>query len=87
LELSLRGQRRLAGRLATDQITAHRNDPLAAFWPKHCHDVSGPRAPIEAGDDRFVDLEGIHKIDNVDSDYGRLPVPKCIVRETKRVVP
>jgi hypothetical protein len=39
-ELSVRWQRRLAGFLTADQITADRNDPLAAFRPKHCHDVS-----------------------------------------------
>src|SRR5271166_1784334 len=83
-ELSVWWQRRLAGFLTADQITADRNDPLAAFRPKHRHDVGGARAPIEASDDRFVDLEGIHKIDNVDSDHGRLPVPKCIIREKTR---
>src|SRR5580700_3807526 len=84
LDLSVWWQRRLAGFLAADQIAADRNDPLAAFRPKHRHDVSGPRAPIEASDDCFVDLEGIHKIDNVDGDHGRLRVPKCSIREKTR---
>src|SRR5580658_9230957 len=84
LELGVWWQRRLPGFLAADQIAADRNDSLAAFRPKHRHDVSGPRAPIEASDDRFVDLEGIHKIDDVDSDHGRLPVPKRLVREKTR---
>src|SRR5262245_38073650 len=46
-ELSVWWQRCLAGFLTADQIAAYRNDPLAAFRPKHRHDVSGARAPIE----------------------------------------
>src|SRR5271168_1374729 len=69
LELSLRRQRRLASRLAADQITAHGDDRLAAFWPERRHDVGRPRSPIKARDDRLLDLESIHEGDDVESNY------------------
>ena len=67
-ELGLRRQRHLAGFLAADQIAAHGHHGLAALRPERRHDVGGPRAPIVAGDDRLLDLEGIHQGDDIDGD-------------------
>ncbi len=65
LQLSLWRQRHLAGFLAADQITAHRDERLAALRPQ-CSDNVGVRAaPIESGDGRLLDLEGIHQGDDV----------------------
>src|SRR4029077_4223035 len=49
-------QRRAAGRLAADEVSAHRPAPLAPLSPGRRHDVRSPRTPVEAGDDRFGDL-------------------------------
>src|ERR1700678_3257246 len=48
LQLSLRRQRRLVRCLAADQITAHRDQRLAAFWPQHSDVIRDPPSPIEA---------------------------------------
>src|SRR5580692_11629774 len=37
-------QRDLAGCLSADQITAHRNDSLAAFWPEHGDVIRAPQS-------------------------------------------
>src|SRR6476661_4535062 len=47
LELSLWWQRHLAGFLAADQITAHRDERFATFRPERRNDVGGPCAPIK----------------------------------------
>src|ERR1700722_7356747 len=77
-------QRDLAGCLSADQITAHRNDSLAAFWPEHGDVIRGPRSPIEAGDYRLVDLERIHQMDNVESHYGGLAVSNRLIGKKSR---
>ena len=56
-ELGLRQQGHLANRLAADQVAAHRYHGLAALRPEGRHDVGRPRAPIAAGDDRFLNSE------------------------------
>src|SRR5262245_53750528 len=75
-EFRLRRQWHLAEFLAADQIAAHGHHGLAAFRPERRHDVGRPRAPIAAGDNRLVDLEGIHQGNYVDGDSRRLTVPR-----------
>ena len=83
-ELSLRGQRHLAGFLAADQITAHGHHGLAALGPERRDDVGGPRSPIETGEDRLLDLESIHQGDEIDGDRRRLAVAERFAREKAR---
>src|SRR5580698_2535104 len=84
LVLNLWRQRDLAGCLATDQITAHRDDSLAALWPEHGDVIRCPRSPIKSGDYRLVDFERIHQMDNVESNDGGLAVPNRVVGEESR---
>jgi hypothetical protein len=67
LELSLWRQRHFACFLAADQITAHRDERLAAFRPERRDDVGRPCAPIKTADGRVLDLEGIHQREDVRS--------------------
>ena len=83
-ELGLRRQRHLAGFLAADQIAAHGDHGLAALRPKRRDDVGGPRAPVEAGEDRLLDLERIHQGDDIDSERRRLAVADRFAREKAR---
>jgi hypothetical protein len=54
LELSLGRQRYFPGFLATDQIPTHGDQSFATL---RCgDDISGSRAPIEAGECRFLDF-------------------------------
>ena len=86
--LGCRRQRRLAGRLAADQIAAHRHHRPAALRPERRHDVGRPRTPVEAAHDRVVDAERVHQRDRVDGQHGLLPVPHRIVgKEARRAVP
>ena len=84
LQLGLRRQRHLAGFLAADQIAAHRHHGLAALRPKRGDDVGRPRAPIEAGEGRLLDLERIHQGDGVDGDRRRLAVADRVARKKAR---
>src|ERR1700689_4313755 len=77
-------QRGLAGCLATDQITAHRDDRLATFWPEHGDVISCPCSPIEAGNYCLIDLERIHQMDNVESNHGGLAVSNRIIGKKSR---
>src|ERR1700733_8805877 len=56
LQLGLRRQRRLAGFLITDQVTADGDQSLAALRPECRHDACSTRAPIETREGRFLDL-------------------------------
>ena len=86
-ELGLRRQRHLAGFLAADQIAAHGDHGLAALRPERRDDVGGPRAPIEAGEDRLLDLESIHQGDDVDGERRRLAIAERLARKkTRRAV-
>src|SRR5262249_28759296 len=61
LVLGRRRQRESAGFLVTDQVTAHRDHGVAALRPKRCEDVGVACSPIEAGEDRLLDLECVEK--------------------------
>jgi len=78
LQLGRRRQRHLARRLAADQITAHRDQRLAALRPHGGNDVGRSRAPIKTADGGFLDLERVHQIDDVDSDHRLLAVARRI---------
>jgi len=58
LKLGLREQRQVAGCLAADQVLAHGDQRIAAFRAKRRDDVNRPGAPIEARQNRALDLEG-----------------------------
>src|SRR5207249_4702365 len=81
LELGRRRQRQLAGRLAADQIAAHRDECPAALGPERSDDARGARSPVEAGDLRMLDPERIEQIDGIASDRRLLAVAKRSVRE------
>ena len=84
LQLGLRRQRLLAGRLAADQIAAHRDQPVAALRPERGDDVGGSRSPVEAGHDRVLDPEGVHQGDGVDGQRRLLTIAGRLVREKAR---
>src|SRR5207247_6589648 len=84
LELGLGWQRHLPCRMAADQITADRDEPLAAFGPEHRHDTGRARAPVTAAEDCRVDLERIHEGDRVDGERRWLAVPHRLTREKAR---
>ena len=65
LQFGFRRQRLLAGFLAADQVSAHRDQRLATLWPKRCHDVGRPRAPVESRNGCLLDLQGVHQRDDV----------------------
>src|SRR5215211_5840867 len=73
LKLGLRRQRELADRLTPDQVAAHGNERLAALRPQRRHDVGRPRAPVEACDDRVIDLERVHQGYGIEGEGRRLP--------------
>src|SRR5205807_3949096 len=64
LILRPREQRIPAGRLAADEVSAHRHQALAALRPERRDDVSGPRSPVEASDYRLRNLQGVHESDD-----------------------
>src|SRR4051812_39113014 len=64
-KLRLRRQRHAVEFLASDQIAADGHQGLAAFRPERRDDVCRPRSPIEAGQDRSLDVERIHESDEV----------------------
>src|SRR6476469_6258685 len=66
-------------RLAADQITAHRDHCPAAFRPKCCDDVGCPRTPDETTDRDLLDLERIHKRDDINRGCRRLAVAEGVI--------
>src|SRR5580692_2299883 len=84
LKFGVRWERHLACRLAADQIAAHRDKRLAAFGPERRDDIRRPRAPIESGDNRFVDLEGVHQRNRIEGDDRLLAVSKRVARKKRR---
>src|SRR6185295_2482142 len=76
LELGLGRQRHFAGFLVADQVSAdgdERSDPL---WPKRRADAGRSPAPVEAGENRLVDPERIHEVNDIDGHSRRLAVAK-----------
>jgi hypothetical protein len=72
-------QRRLVGFRAADQIAANGNEGLAALRPERRDDVRRPCSPVIAGEDRLVDLEGIHQSDGIEGDRRLLTIAeRCI---------
>lgn len=55
-----------------DEVTAGGDKGLDALGPQGGDDVGGARAPVEAGEDGLVDLEGVHQGDDVERDGGLL---------------
>src|SRR5262249_22247351 len=78
LELRLRRQRLLAGLLAADEIAAHGDEALAALRPERRDDVTRPRAPVETGQYRLLDLERVHQAGGVEGNDRWLTVAKCV---------
>src|SRR5262249_42230823 len=70
--------------LIADQVTAHGNQGFRALRPKHREDSGIPRSPIEAGEDRFFDLESIQKVLEIDRKCRRLAVPNRRTRKKPR---
>jgi len=60
--------------LTAHQIAAHRNQRLAALGPQRGDDIGRACAPIEARENRLLDLERIHQGDDVDGDRRGLAV-------------
>src|SRR3979490_2157270 len=75
LQLSLWRQRHLVGFTAADQITAYGDEGLAALRPERGDNVGRPRSPIITGEGRLLDLEGVHKSDDIDGNHRLLAVP------------
>ena len=84
LQLGLRRQRRLAGFLAADQITAHGDQRLAALRPQRRDDVGRSRSPIKAADGRLLDFERIHQGDDIESDHRLLAVAERVAGKKAR---
>src|SRR5271154_5704887 len=88
LELSLWRQWHPAGCLAADQITAHRDERLAAFWPEHGDVISCPRSPIEPRENCLLNLESIHQSDGVQSNDRWLAIAKRVTgKKTRSSIP
>jgi hypothetical protein len=77
--LGLGGQRQLAGRLAANQVAAHRDEAVAALRPQRCDDAGASCSPIEAGDERLLDLERVQEGDGVDGERRLLAVAHGLV--------
>jgi len=58
-QIDLRRQGHLAGFLVADQIAADRDERSAALGPERGDDVGRPRSPVEARNDRLLDLERV----------------------------
>ena len=57
---------------------------MTALRPERRDDVGGPRAPIEAGEHRLVDLQRIHQRDDIEGKRRLLAVAHRIGREKPR---
>src|SRR5829696_8330765 len=68
-------QRHPAGFLVADQVTAHRDHALRTLRPERREDIGSPRSPIEAGENRLLDLESVQKVFGTDGKHRRLTVP------------
>src|SRR5580692_2226990 len=84
LKFSLWRQWHSAGLLTADQITAYRDHGLAALRPERREDVGGPRSPIEAGEDRLLDLESVQKVLEINGECRGLTVPDRRIRRKSR---
>src|SRR5580698_4222895 len=60
------------GRGASDKVTAHGDQSLAALGPESRDNIGGPAAPVEAGDDGLVDFERIHHSNGINGNRGLL---------------
>jgi hypothetical protein len=83
-KLGLRRQWRAVRCLTADQIAAHRDQRGAALRPNGRDDAGCPGAPIEPGDNRLLDLEGIHQIDQVDRERALLAIPQRVAGKKSR---
>src|SRR6266478_3781037 len=79
-QLFLRRQRSLVCGEINCDITAGRYDCFDSQWPQRRHDLSGPRAPIETADERLLDLERVHQLDDIRGDYGLLTISHRVMR-------
>src|SRR5882762_4624371 len=79
-QLFLRRQRSLVCRESHYGITADRCDFFDSLWPQSGHDLSGPRAPIETADERFLDLERVHEGHDIRGDCCPLTISDRITR-------
>jgi hypothetical protein len=71
-----------------DQIATHRHQCLDSLGPQCGDDVGSPRAPVESGEKRALNLQRIHERDDVGRQYGLLPVAHRVRRpEARAAVP
>src|SRR4029077_2026417 len=80
LTLRLRRQRLLVGGLAADQVAANGDVSRATLGPECSDHVGCPSAPVEAGDDRTVDLERVQERDRVEGEGRLLAVSERVLR-------
>ena len=83
-ELGLRRQRLLVDLDAPDQVAAHRDQGRAALGPERGHDRGGPRSPVEPGDGRPCDPEGVQQRQGVDGEHRLLAVARGPVGQEPR---
>src|SRR5215469_5441127 len=70
-----------------DQVAGYRDQSLDPVRPQHRDDVAGPRPPVIAGQDRVLDLEGIHERENVDSERRLVGIPgRCWRQKGSRAI-
>src|SRR5262249_28119401 len=84
LQLGLRRQRYLAGFLAANEIAAYGDHGPAALRPERREDIGRAPSPIEASEDRPLDLECVQKVLEIGGERRRLTVPDCFVRKKSR---
>src|SRR5262245_31919464 len=87
LVLGLGRQWDLPGFLATDEIAADGDEAPAAFWPESRNDVRAAPAPIVTAQDRLLNLERIHQVNDVVSQRGLFPVAnRCAGKKSRRAI-
>ena len=65
----------LLGRQVGDQVARHRDQGLDSLRPQGRDDVTRPRSPVIAGQDRLLDPEGIHQSQDVQGERHLIDVP------------
>ncbi len=70
--------------LAADEVSADGDESFCAFGPEGGDDVGGARAPVEAGEDGLVDIEGVHEGGGIECESGGLAVAEGVGGEEAR---
>jgi hypothetical protein len=64
------------------------SDLLAAFRPERRDRVGEPTSPIKTADNCLLDLESIHQMDDVESNYRLLGIPERVTgKKARRAIP